>query len=382
MGAGILSAGQVRELSKEVGPNGYTRTRIRRPSGQDLKLGASAIDLPLGESYWVMEGSCRSGPHLAVRDLIDHHAVGGQQTLAADTRLEKGRVYLIQVDCEVDLRDTEILGKSTGRSSIGRLDVLVRMLVDNATAFDLLPKDSHGLLYVEVAPITFDLLVSPGTCLSQLRLFRGREELFTLSMEQLRYEEPFPVVDADGSDMRDPCERAGSTYPFSLDLPDDPRGDRCGFVAKKDPPEPVDPEKRGFYDPTRFWDLVYRRKGALILETDRLYILRSKERLRLPGDLAVECQAYTETLGEWRVEYAGFAHPWFGFSNKNGTPIIFEVRGHNVPTILRDGLHLGEVSFRRMSKRASEEWMGPEKQQYEQQELKLSSCFSDWPSQA
>lgn len=116
---------------------------------------------------------------------------------------------------------------------------------------------------------------------------------------------------------------------------------------------------------------------GLRLETNRLYILRSKDRLRLPGHLAVECQTYTETLGEWRIEYAGFAHPRFGWSRQEGTPIIFEVRGHNIPTILRDKLPLGKVSFRRMSREVPQPSTWP---QYEDQELRLSRCFAPWGS--
>ena len=149
------------------------------------------------------------------------------------------------------------------------------------------------------------------------------------------------------------------------------------------PPEAINPELKNYYDPQEFWEAVEvetveTEEPWVLLEPDRLYILRSKERLNLRGHLAVECQAYTETLGEWRIEYAGFAHPWFGSTRGQGTPIIFEVRGHNIRTILRDGLQLGKVSFRRMSTPVPKREDLPATEQYEQQELKLSSCFRGW----
>ena len=374
MGVGILSAIQV---SDELMPEGRHQS-IRRPSGNEISFNASSIDLPLGDKYWLMQGSCRSGPDLTVTDLIAHHAVSEHpQTLTSGTVLDKGQVYLIKLDCEVGLQDSRVCGKSTGRSSIGRLDVLVRMLTANAVEFDLLPEDAAGDLYVEVAPISFSLIVSPGICLSQLRLYRGREDLFTLTMEELGYEYPFPVVDATGKPIHpDEGTLRNTVYPFSLDLTPDPETRFCGFAAKKEQPAPIDPEKKAHYEPAEFWEPVEMQGNSLLLEPDRLYILRSKQRLKKRGQIAVECQAYTESLGEWRIEYAGFAHPFFGFSRENGTPIIFEVRGHNIPTILRDGLRLGNVSFRRMSRPA--EAPPPEAQQYEKQELKLSSCFKPW----
>jgi dCTP deaminase len=375
MAVGILSKEEVRG---ELTPSGETHHRIYRPSSQPLALDLSAIDLSLGDRYWIMKGSCRSGPDLTVADLQRYYAEGGARTLADPTTLERGKVYLIQLDCKVELAGTRIRGKSTGRSSIGRLDVLVRMLSESGGEFDRLPEGERGELFVEVAPITFSLIVRPGTRLSQLRLFRGEEDLFTLTKDELQYEDPFPVVSQDGGPLEDRCRGRETTFPFSLDVSPDPASGCSGYVAKASPPDAVDPDRKAYYDPTDFWEPVeLKGERSLHLVPNRLYILRSEERLRLPGHLAVECQTYTETLGEWRIEYAGFAHPWFGFSRDNGTPIIFEVRGHNIPTILRQGLPLGKVSFRRMSKEAEK----PEKeQQYEKQELKLSSCFKPWPS--
>jgi dCTP deaminase len=174
-----------------------------------------------------------------------------------------------------------------------------------------------------------------------------------------------------GEDLRD------TVFPFQLELSPDPTTGFSGFVAKKgEPPSPIDPDKKGYYSAPDFWEGVKATDGAIYLEPNRLYILRSRERLRLPGHIALECQAYTETMGEWRIEYAGFAHPYFGWTRTEGSPLMFEVRGHNIPTILTDGIPLGNVCFRRMSKPAEQE----KKSQYEKQELKLSGCFKEWSS--
>jgi dCTP deaminase len=102
--------------------------------------------------------------------------------------------------------------------------------------------------------------------------------------------------------------------------------------------------------------------------------LRSKERFNLPSDVAVSCRAISETLGELRIHYAGFVHPFFGSHEEKGTPIIFEVRGHNVTTFLRDGEVLANINFHRMSKPAEDPGPGD----YSKQELKLSKYFKDW----
>ncbi len=376
MSAGILCK---RQLQKLIEPDGGP-CRLSRPSGAALtEVDASSLDLPIAEEFWEMRGSCRTGRRYQVSDIIRKYAKHEKpKKMSAQMVLKRQNVYLFKVDCAPNL-DEDIQGKSTARSSIGRLDVLVRLLIDEGTRFDCVPAGYSHNLYVEVAPITFDLVVQPGTCLSQLRLFRGGEHLISLTKEALQYEnEFFPVVDREGKRLTDECKDSSreTGYPFCLDLTPDPHAGCSGFVAKPDCKEPIDPSKKGEYDPTEFWEPVYKKKDAIELEPDRLYILRSKERLRLPAHLALECQAYTETMGEWRIEYAGFAHPYFGHSRSEGAPLMFEVRGHNIPTILTDGIPLGNVIFKRMSKPANP----PEqKSQYEDQELRLSNCFKPWP---
>ncbi len=384
MSAGVLCEKEVREL---LDPKRGQQV-IQPAANVTLEVDGSSLDLPIGSQYWEMKGSCRSGKDLNVKDIIRKYSSGFPNVLEGDLRLLKNHVYLFEVDCKLDLRGTGIQGKATGRSSIGRLDVLVRLLTDRATRFDHVESEYNGQLYLEVTPITFDLIVRPGTRLSQLRLFRGDEHLMTLTKEALlleRYGDTFPVVDASGRPMIEECDNRPQEFwfPFCLDLDADPSAGCSGFVAKKDISDPIDLDQKNAYDPTKFWEPVSLNadlEDAIRLETDRLYILRSKERLRIPSHLCLECQAYTETMGEWRIEYAGFAHPWFGKTrpDNRGTPIIFEVRGHNIPTILTNGIPLGNVCFRRMSQPVTRPL---EPGVYEEQELKLSGCFRAWSTQ-
>lgn len=224
--------------------------------------------------------------------------------------------------------------------------------------------------------------VKQGTTLSQLRLFKGKENDISLTRGELFHEEDdaFPVLDENGELNRDPCSKQSEEilFPFRLDLAPDPIAGCSAFAVKKsDNLPPIDPDKEEHYDPRTYWEPIKCENGAILLEPDRLYIMRSKERLRIPAHLALECQSYTTQMGEWRIEYAGFAHPYFGrLRNDNkGAPIMFEVRGHNVPTILTDGIPLGNVRFLRMSRLATEPDRPPS---YEEQELTLSKCFKPW----
>jgi dCTP deaminase len=384
MSAGILCSDQVRELIHP--PNGGTM-RLYNSSYQPLDdklIAASAIDLPLGDRYWEMKGSCRTGKEYKVSDLIHKHSSHPSEpkSLAGGpVTLKRRHVYLFEADCELDLTNMRVKGKATGRSSVGRLDVLVRLLVNESERFDFVVGGTKHQLFVEVTPISFDLEVKRGTTLSQLRLYKGEERDISLTKRELYYEEDdtFPVVNESGQPYREPCEDAADDiwFPFRLDLAPDPIVKCSAFVTKNsDGLSPIDPDKKAHYNPRSYWEPIESKDDAIALEPDRLYILRSKERLRIPKHLALECKSYTTEMGEWRIEYAGFAHPYFGSlrDDKKGSPIIFEVRGHNVPTILTHEIPLGNVRFLRMSKPAS----NPGETSYEKQELALSKCFRPW----
>jgi dCTP deaminase len=114
----------------------------------------------------------------------------------------------------------------------------------------------------------------------------------------------------------------------------------------------------------------------LRIENNQFYILRSKEKIRVPAGVAIYCRASDETIGEMRIHYAGFVHPHFGIRDdgEKGTPLIFEVRGHQVDVNLRQGERMANLRLYRMSEDA-----GAGTSDYEKQTLKLSGFFADWP---
>jgi dCTP deaminase len=138
-------------------------------------------------------------------------------------------------------------------------------------------------------------------------------------------------------------------------------------------------------NPLEYWDIeVTDKSKRLLIRPDIFYILRSKERLFVPKGIAIYCRASDESMGEMRIHYAGFVHPHFGLhrgDDRKGTPLIFEVRGHQVPVSLADGEKMATLIFYRMSEDApltkSEE--KDEAEGYGSQELKLSTFFAEWP---
>jgi deoxycytidine triphosphate deaminase len=376
MSAGVLNQQDI--LSEFVNTN---PPRIKSATKLALEPDPSAVDLPLGDKYYEMPASCRPRTTHRVSDLIRDHG-GIARDLTKDTIFERGKVYLVKLGWGLEL-PTGVCARSTAKSSIGRLDTLVRLVADHQPEFDRIKEGENTDLYAEVVPITFSIKARPGMSLSQIRFIKGNEDLCTVPAEALRFENPPVLVGTDGKLAGFKlAEGDSNAVVLSLDLSPDPVLDFVGFVAKNDVAEPIDPSIRKTddndqrYDPKAFWDPVEPKKdtNTVQIERDKFYIFRSKERFRIPPHLAVDCQAYSESLGDIRIHYAGFAHPFFGYERENGTPLIFEVRGHSMDTILQDDDGLAKVYFRRMSRPAEPD----DKQVYNEQELQLSACFKPW----
>ena len=141
-------------------------------------------------------------------------------------------------------------------------------------------------------------------------------------------------------------------------------------------------------EPEAYWEVAHTNdEERLEIEQGRFYILRSRERICVPEGVAIYCRATDETIGEMRIHYAGFVHPTFGQDRgdkERGTPLIFEVRGHQVNVSLANGEKLAKLTFYRMSKdhlkKEIKNGNGGASDDYNNQGLKLSKIFGKWAS--
>src|SRR5262249_40217702 len=82
-----------------------------------------------------------------------------------------------------------------------------------------------------------------------------------------------------------------------------------------------------------YWDPIHTKPGTgIILDPDDFYILATKEFVCVPPDHAAEMVAYDTLVGEFRVHYAGFFDPGFGWNadGEPGSKAVLEVRSHEV----------------------------------------------------
>jgi dCTP deaminase len=367
---GVLNSNHLRQLQE--------KKVIRRDVDIDAK--GSALDLHLGSVGWSLEGSIKQierEPNETVEAVCGQY--GTPFDLAAGPRvIEKGKVAVIKLEEQIDFSQHPwFLGEATGKSSIGRLDVLTRLLVDGCPEYERVPYGYKGPLYIEIAPISFGILLAKGLSLNQLRVHCGpRLPLTALIGRRLLFKSD------DGGEF---CATAQANSTLSLDISSrEENGSKLAAYRLRDGQLPVlDLREKSKANAKDYFERIEVDNGALTIGVNRFYILRSVERLCLPEDIAVTGMAYSENLGELRIHYAGFAHPWFGAARedgKTGTPLIFEVRAHNFPIVLRHEEVFATIRFYRMAEPIPEDDKEQEVNDYTNQELKLSNYFAPEPA--
>jgi dCTP deaminase len=295
----------------------------------------ASIDLRLGDYAYPVDASFLPGSGAKVLDKMaeldpDFRSFG--MDLRSGAVLEKGRVYVVPLLESIRLRS-------------------------------------------EVAPRSFSVVVRSGTRLNQLRFRRTRGEA------------PRPVTATDWrqllsegqiSDSGEVSDRTGY-LPFSIDLVGSGE-DGCliGWRAKKHTKR-IDLDRRD-YDPLDFWEpLYFHRRASLVLDPDEFYILMTKEPIAVPPDFAAEMLPYDTRAGEFRVHYAGFFDPGFGWDpatrRAGSSRGVLEVRSHEVPFVLEDGQRVGWLRYERMAERPHALYGREIGSHYQGQDLKLAKQF-------
>jgi dCTP deaminase len=334
----------------------------------------ASIDLRLGARAYRVQASFLPGGESTVMDRVARLDGLPPIDLSNAAVLERGAVYVIEISESLRLTNG-IQGVANPKSSTGRLDVLTRLITDRATAFDRVEKGYKGSLYVEVAPLSFSVVVRQGTRLNQLRLYRGNPELAATEVARLY---------AEGQLARAPwgvpLPLRGNYVPVSVDLGID-EDTKIGFRAKKNSKK-IDMDLVNAYDPTEFWEPIHSASGTLNLDKGDFYILVTREEIGVPPHLAAEMVPYDPGSGEFRVHYAGFYDPGFGWNGRaGGSRAVLEVRSYGVSFTLEHGQIVGWLNYGSVGTARPDKIYGSDiNSHYQGQGLALSKHFQPWPT--
>jgi dCTP deaminase len=344
------------------------RICARLPFAPD-QIQPASLDLRLGAVAYRVRASFLPGPGTAVVRRIAELKMH-EFALADGAVLETGCVYIVPLIESLAL-PADIAAATNPKSSTGRLDVFTRVIADETRGFDRVEGGYHGPLYAEISPKTFPVLVREGSRLSQIRFRRGDALLKGEALRALHARERL-VDDAEAV--------MGEGVAVSVDLSGGGVGSGDGVVGyrAKRHTAVVEVERRAAYDIADFWEPIAARSDrSLILDPDEFYILASSEAVQVPPDYAAEMVPFDPLVGEFRVHYAGFFDPGFGYAGAGGlgARAVLEVRSREVPFILEHGQVVGRLVYERMLARPDRLYGSGIGSNYQAQGLKLSKHF-------
>ncbi len=329
----------------------------------------ASLDLRLGAIAYRVRASFLPGPGSTVARRIAELKLH-EFALTGGAVLETGCVYIVPLIESLNL-PAEIAAVTNPKSSTGRLDVFTRVIADETRGFDRIEGGYRGPLYAEISPKTFPVLVREGSRLSQIRFRRGDAVLDAEALSALHARER--LVDRTDAVM-------GEGVAVSVDLSGSGMANGAGVVGyrAKRHTAVIDVERRAAYEVADFWEpIAARADRSLILDPDEFYILASTEAVQVPPDYAAEMVPFDPLVGEFRVHYAGFFDPGFGYAGAGGlgARAVLEVRSREVPFILEHRQVVGRLVYEKMLAGPDQLYGSGIGSNYQAQGLKLSKHF-------
>ncbi len=348
---GVLSDRDIRALMT----SGHLRGGQIQPASLDLPLGRRGYQI---RASFLPRARCLE---VAVAD------VALEPIDIPDTGFIVMPGTILLVECDVDLNLPEGLEvRANPKSSIGRLDMLVRVLCDRSERYDQIPNRTNGRLWVEITSRTFPVRIRPGLCLTQIRFRKGGR-----------------AVEIDDRDLPDVIATGGFVSTHTPVISDgiclgvhllEPEGSPVGYRAKRNSGV-IDLARIAAYPAADFWEPVYSRNGTLILEHEEFYILATDERFGISPQYSSEMVAFDPSAGEFRVHTAGFIDPSFGYNTSIVPRIVLEVRSLCGAIMIEHGQFMARIKMERLLQVPEKGYGSEIGSSYQSQGIRLSKYF-------
>jgi dCTP deaminase len=345
---------------------------IAQPAVHSDHIQPASLDLRLGDMAHRVRASFLPGPNSTVEAKIKELRMARVDLTGAPV-LEKDCVYIVPLVEELNLPEN-ISGKANPKSTTGRLDIFTRLITDYGTEFDRVPPGYKGKLYAEVVSRTFTVAIRAGMRLSQLRFVQGNPDPRDMSrIKKLDDEQTLVYID-DDTPSKALIDRG---LRITLNLEGAEPDEVVAYRARHNAPV-IELDKINHYSPAEFWESHRQNSNkSLILHRDDFYILASRERVRVPPDYAAVMVPFDTSDGEFRIHYAGFFDPGFGYGSGDikGTRAVLEVRAHEVPFLIEHGQLVGRLNYMPLLSRPNKIYGTNIGSSYQHQALTLSKQF-------
>jgi len=307
---------------------------------EDTQIQNSSLDMTLSDQYFELDAAFLPRPGEKVRDLM--RELGAKSgNLSSGVIFERRKVYVVPLNERLSL-PPGLLAEANPKSSTGRTDTFVRLLANGHQNFDKVPRLYEGELYAMIVPHSFNIRVSPGISLNQLKIIKGSPKIIDRDLSNIMYRNHLlygpnniplsydDIILNNGIVMRVLLEEGGVYY------------------KAKETNKVLDMTRNGANRMADFWDKRIIVDGSIVLEPDEFYLLGTYERLKLSPDLVAKVEAIDVDIGEFRGHYAGWVDAGRGYGEQGdgkGLDLTMEVRHFGTPFVMRNKQLLSRLVF-------------------------------------
>ncbi len=364
---GALPDMRIRELIE----NGFIT------GAQEENVRPASLDLSITGEVFRVRGAFLPGFNETVEEAIKR--VGGVALKGEKILLERNCSYALSLNERVTGLPEGVYAYCNPKSSSGRVDMHVRLMVDKSSRYDSVEKGYRGPLWLLVVPKTFPVIVSPNLTLNQLRFFNHDTRLDEFDLEMKFISSGGLLFEPDGKKMgfkdRRHSDRDGSVL-LTLGL----HFKHPGFKGLTNG-EPLDLKLIRHYDPRYFFEEVQVFEQSLVLQEEMFYILSTREFVRVPASLTCEMVPMDERSGDLRSHYAGFIDPGWGVGadgKEHGRPLTLEVRSFDNRIVIQDGQPIAKIRHELMQAMPTGHYDQSAPTYGLQAGPKLGKQFADW----
>src|SRR3972149_9025283 len=181
----------------------------------DGQIQPASIDCTLGSRVYRVKSSFLPKPGEKISDILKVKTLYDFE-LVSGSILEPNACYVIPLNERVKMPNG-FQAFSNPKSSIGRIDVFVRLLADGNAQFDVVPEGYEGPLYLEVIPLTFMVAIAPDVALNQMRFRRAGAGFLDDNELRDAHSRDGLLFDIDGGKIAEPVIRGQSLF-MTVDL--------------------------------------------------------------------------------------------------------------------------------------------------------------------
>ena len=324
----------------------------------------SSVDLTLSEECYEISASFLS-LNKTVKENISEYKLK-KINLNNNYIFEKNKTYLVKLNESLNL-PKNIFGLCNPKSSTGRLDIFCRTILNYSDEYEKIPKNYKGEMYIEITSRSFPIKFKKGDSLNQMRLVMNDRNKVSDYEIQTIHNKDFITLDENNTKVI-PKLKKGLT--LSVDLSSSNKIN--AYIAKNNTPTLTFSNVKQHYIKD-FWNPVKVNNKKIIIKKNNFYILKSKEKIQIPKNMAGEMIPYDTSLGDFRAHYAGFFDP--GFGKDIGSCAVLEVKTNEIDFVLEDEQSIARIVFEKLNKNTNNLYGYDLNSNYQHQDLALSKHF-------